>query len=320
MVKKIRNWGRWGDDDQIGTLNYITETNLLGAAACIRKGATFSLAISIDEDSVWSASGRRRNPIHLMTVDGGDANAFQSDALDEVEQERHFRKLWNKGLTRYNDDLIIMALQSSTQWDALSHVYFEDRHYNGIPSSSVTSFGATKLGIEHAALHGVVGRGVLLDVARYRGVPHIPEKGTILPKELEATAAAQHVQIRPGDIVLVRTGWWAQFPLIDDKATWRANCPGLDWRTAEWLHEMQVAAVAADNLAVEPSGSEEGSVALPLHVLCLREMGMMLGELWNLEGLAADCAQDSVYEFQLVAPPLRIRGGVGAPLNPIAIK
>jgi kynurenine formamidase len=124
------------------------------------------------------------------------------------------------------------------------------------------------------------------------------------------------VAIRSGDIILVRTGSLRRFRetgrgLFDDFA-------GLDWRCAAWLHEHQVAAVAADNVGVE-CGPQDGMM-LPLHMLCLRDMGMIFGEMWELDALAADCAADGIFEFQLVAPPLHVTGAVGSPVNPLAIK
>jgi kynurenine formamidase len=229
-------------------------------------------------------------------------------------------ELW-KGPMRFNDDYIIMPLQAATQWDALAHVYYEDQLYNGYPAQSVTSFGATKDGIDRVAARGmVVGRGVLLDVARHQGVEHLPAGAIIGPDELEATAAAQGVTVESGDILLVRTGWWLRYLADRDGATWGPTAPGISWRCAEWLSEHEVSAFASDNIAAETSTKEFPGVTLPFHMLALRDMGMMLGEMWNLEELGRDCAEDQVYEFMLVAQPLLIPGAVGSPLNPLAIK
>jgi len=222
-----------------------------------------------------------------------------------------------QGLMRFNDDYVIMPLQSSTQWDALSHVYYEDQMYNGFPAESVTSLGARYLSIDKADAKGIVSRGVLLDVARHRDVPYTAVGSPITPEELDEVARRQGVAIASGDIVLVRTGWCGNFRSGGDPAV---PISGLSWRCAEWLSDHQVAAVAADNVAVEGNDREIEGVSLPLHLLCLRDMGLMFGEMWNLDALAADCAEDGVWECQVIAPPLRIIGAVGTPLNPIAIK
>jgi kynurenine formamidase len=321
VADRVRNWGRWGADDELGTLNLITPDTVRAAAALVRRGAVFSLGLDIDENGIWGGSTFRRNPVHLMTVDGGDTALAEHLRNWSGPGQSILAAHWGRHLARFNDDMIFMPLQASTQWDALSHVYYDDQLYNGVPASAVTSQGATRHGIQAFAA-GIVSRGVLIDVARHRGVDHLPPNEWIEPAELDAALANQAVAVAKGDVVLVRTGWWAQFAPMADPARWRSGCPGLSWRCAEWLFEHDIAAVAADNTAVEVSRSqyEEDDQSMPMHLLCLRDMGLPFGELWNLEALAHDCASDGVYEFQLVAPPLRVTGAVGSPLNPLAIK
>ena len=318
--KSLRNWGRWGADDQLGTLNFIDPAKVREAAAAVRKGAIFPLGVNFDADLIWPAGMFRRNPIHVMTVDGGDA-ATLAEYLPGYggPSEQQLLEVW-KTPFRFADDMIIMPLQCGTQWDALSHAWYDDELYNGFSPSAVTSRGATKLSVDVVDAKGIVSRGVLLDVARHRGLDHMPPNSAIVPAELDQVAAAQGVEVRSGDIVLVRTGWWPQYAVMGDGTAWRAGCPGLSWTCAEWLHDHEIAAVASDNVALEAAEHAVEGMFLPLHGLCLRDMGLMLGELWNLEELAADCAADRVYEFQLTAPPLRVTGAVGSPVNPIAIK
>lgn len=318
---RLRNWGRWGADDQLGTLNFITPETVKRAASLVRRGAIFPLGINFDAYGPWGGSGFRRNPVHLMTVDGGDREMAAHLTGWGGATEAQMAHIWEGGPLRFNDDFIMMPLQGGTQWDALSHVYYDDQMYNGFPASAVTSFGATRNSIDQVDVKGVAGRGVLLDVAHHRRLPHVPENTPIRPEELDAVAQAQGVRIESGDIVLVRTGWWGVFERTRNGDTWIAGSPGLSWRCAEWLHRHEVAAVACDNIAVEASAAEvEGVPVLPMHLLCIRDMGMMLGEMWNLEALGRDCAADGVYEFQLVAPPLRVTGAVGSPINPLALK
>ena len=214
--------------------------------------------------------------------------------------------------------MIIMPLQAATQWDALSHVYYDDQLYNGFPARSVTSLGAYHCGIEKVDGKGITSRGVLLDLVRHRGAEVFLEHGNpITSEELDDVVRSQGVTVGRGDIVLIRTGWWARFLMTGNKTE---PYSGLDWRCAQWLHDHEIAAVAADNLQVEDPESGVEGVFLPFHLLTLRDMGLMLGEYWDLTALAEDCAADGVYEFQLVAPPLRFVGAVGSPVNPIAIK
>ncbi len=319
MADKVRNWGRWGEADELGTLNLITADKIKAAAALVRTGKVFSLGVNFDSSGPQSAYVPfRSNPVHLMTIDGGDAVAF----ADHVRGWGHpvaqsIGALFDNGLMRFNDDYIMMPLQAATQWDALSHVYYEDQLYNGFPANSVTSFGASRLAIDGVAVKGVTSRGVLLDVALSRGVSHLEIGEPISPDELDQVAEDQGVTVEPGDIVLVRTGWWEYFRATGDSMT---HGSGISWRCAEWLHEREVAAIAADNFAVEGADVEVDGVILALHCLCLRDMGLMFGELWDLSALSVDCAADGVYEFQLTAAPLRVTGGVGSPLNPVALK
>jgi kynurenine formamidase len=255
-----------------------------------------------------------------MTVDGGDARTLaqfggQWQANGTARQLGGF---FTDGLLRFNDDMIIMPLQAATQWDAYSHVYYEDQLYNGFPAESVTSQGAFHCGIDKVDVNGVVSRGVLLDVVRFRGAgDYLADGQPVTPEELDEVARVQRVEITSGDIVLVHTGWWERFIETGDGTV---SAAGLDWRCAQWLHEREAAAVAADNLMVEDPVSAVEGTFMPFHLLCLRDMGLMLGEYWDLTALSADCAADGVYEFQLVAPPLRVIGAVGSPLNPIALK
>jgi len=320
VAARIRNWGKWGDSDQIGTLNYITPEKVIAASRLVKRGRSFPLCAPFDADGPWSGSFFRRNPIRTMIVHGGDEQI--ADHLEGVggSLSEAFKAMY-QGPMRFADDVIVMNLQSGTQWDALSHVWYDHKLYNGFPAASVTGLGATRNGIEKVAEKGqVLTRGVLLDVARRRGLKHLAPNTIVTPEELETTMNAQGFKLEQGDVVLVRTGWWQRFVETRDGEGFLTGSPGLSWRCAEWLHEKKAAAVAVDNVAVEVSPAEIEGTTLLFHMLALREMGMMLGEIWDLEALGADCAQDHVYEFMLVAQPLLLPGAVGSPVAPLAIK
>jgi kynurenine formamidase len=320
VAERVRNWGKWGDSDQIGTLNYITPEKIIAASRLVKKGRSFPLCAPFDADGPWSGSFFRRNPIRTMIMHGGDEDIAQHLGPQGGSVGEAVKAMY-QGPMRFADDVIVMNLQSGTQWDALSHVWYESKMYNGFPAAAVTGLGAMRNGIEKVAEKGqVLTRGILLDVARRHNVKHLAPNTIVTPDELEATANAQGIRLEPGDVVIVRTGWWQHFVETRDGAGFLTGSPGLSWRCAEYLHDKKAAAVAVDNVAVEVSPPEIEGTTLLFHMLALREMGMMLGEMWDPEALAADCAQDHVYEFMLVAQPLLLPGAVGSPVAPLAIK
>lgn len=319
--RRVSNWGRWGPDDQLGTLNHITPEAIRHAASLVRKGRTISMGAPFNAQGPQGAHGLRRNPIHVMTVDGGDRDIDQLAREWMGPGEQWVADIYAQAPGRFTDDYVIMPLQSCTQWDALAHFFYEDKLYNGFPAKAVTSLGATRGAIDPVAERGqVTGRGVLLDVARHRGVDRLGADEIIPPEELEAVAKAQGVAIRPGDILVIRTGWYKEWLDKRDEQTWAWQSPGVSWLCAEWCHQRDIAAVAADNVGVEVMKSEIEGLWSPFHMLALRDMGMLLGEIWDLEAIGQDCAGDGVYEFLLVAQALNISGAVGSPINPIAIK
>ena len=182
----------------------------------------------------------------------------------------------------------------------------------------VGASGATRNGIDKVG--AIVGRGVLLDVARRRGVERLPGGDVITPDDLEAAERAEGVRVERGDVLLVRTGHLRVFTIDQNREGYMRVMPGLGIACVEWLHGREIAAVATDTSAVEVIPFEDPAVPLPVHALCIRDMGLTLGEMFDLDGLAEDCARDGVWEFLFSAPPLVVTGGTGSPLNPVAIK
>jgi kynurenine formamidase len=301
IAGKVSNWGRWGADDEIGTLNLVTREVLRRAAACVKRGVVFSLGLPLDANGPMTGMGGRVNPIHLMSMIDVGLDA-RPDSI------------------RFADDYITMPLQCATQWDSLAHAWYGGKLYNGRPAATITAFGAAKNGIDKLARRGVVSRGVLLDVARGRGVDRLASGEVVRPADLEAAEAAERVRVESGDVLLVRTGWLSVFRVDGDRDRYRMAGPGLGIDCVEWLHAREVAAVATDTYMVEIYPGEDPAVVLPLHMLCIRDMGLTLGEMFALDELAADCAADGTWDFLFTAPPLPVTGGVGSPINPLAVK
>ncbi len=302
IAQRVSNWGRFGPEDERGTLNLITPEAVKRAAAAVRRGRVFSLGLPFGSEGPQTGVFGRFNPHHYMTVLG------QRMGPDPA------------GFS-YSDDVIHMPLQCATQWDSLAHVHYEERIYNGFPVGEVLSLaGAARGGIEKAAKDGILSRGILLDLARWRGVERLPAESEIGPEDLDAAARGQGTRPESGDILLVRTGHIQCFTRDADRAAFAGPQPGLGMRCALWLHRHGIAAVCADNVAVEPLPGADPGNPIPLHMLCLRDMGMMFGEMLDLEELARDCAADGVFEFLFSAPPLPVTRGIGSPINPLAVK
>jgi len=302
MATKVSNWGRWGPADELGTLNLISPDAVRRGAACVRTGRAFTLGCTFGHDGpqVGDFVGRF-NPHHYMTAVGTGFGEFPG--------------------FEFNDDVIVMPLQSSTQWDSLAHVQYDNRLYNDVPADqAVNSYGAFKCGIDRQAEVAYASRGVLLDIARARGVERLTTGTVITPDDLDAALDAAGLRIEPGDVLLLRTGHITTWTVDGDRPGFNYGAPGIGMDVVPWLRAHDVAAIASDTTLVEVMPSEDARLISPVHLLTIRDMGLPLGEIFDLEGLAADCADDGVYELQFVAQPLKVAQGIGSPINPIAIK
>jgi kynurenine formamidase len=311
-AKRYGNWGRWGADDGVGTVNFVDEAKRTAAAALVRRGATFSLSLPFDENGPQFGWKRRVNPVHTM----------MSTGMDTPEQMG-----LPHGLS-VADDAVFMPLQCSTQWDGLGHVFDHGVAWNGrVAREVVTSEGDHATGIERIAAP-VVGRGVLLDVGRALGDDgELPDGCPITSADLAETIRRQGTTsgVGRGDIVLVRTGQLSRVRRgLTEGRGWGSYAggpaPGLSFETAGWLHGTEIAAVATDTWGVEVRPNEWPDAMQPLHQVALPHIGLLLGEMWDLDALAADCAGDGVYEFLLAAQPLPFTRAVGSPVNPVAVK
>ncbi|MGE0798599.1 MAG: cyclase family protein [Lautropia sp.] len=311
------SWGIFGRDDELGTLNFITPERVRHAASLIRRGDRFNLDKALDAFTPPLAS-HRRNPVHRIVSNSTD---HRDDYVDGL------------------------YLQGSSQIDSLRHFRHGDYgFYNGHPDSDIVA-GKPTLGINRYAEHGIVGRGVLLDLERYlarqgRALDHRagePFRAALL----DEVADAQGVAFHSGDIVMVRTGWMAHyFNVLTDaeRASLPANLcsPGLlqEQASVRWLWDRQVSVIASDNVGIEAFPLPERSPLLSrrdmacgcfsghaamMHPTIIGLLGLCLGELWDLEALARDCAATGIYECMVSCKPLNLTGGVGSPANAMAI-
>jgi kynurenine formamidase len=306
---RLKNWDRWGSNDEIGTLNYTQPEDIVAAARLVQKGKVMSLALPFDNRGPQGGktdypSTGRFNPVHVMLRTGTDA---YSGVLDD-------RKICTA------DDVVIMPMQCGTQWDALSHVFYKNQMWNGYDCRNVSSLGAQKCGIEKTK-DRMVGRGVFFDIARMLGGEPLPDGFPITNELLDRAEEFFKTEVRRGDFLIVRTGHMER-KLAE--GTWDGysggDAPGLAFETLDWLYKKKVSAIATDTWGVEVRPNEIEEAVSPFHWIAIPIIGLTLGEIFYLAELSADCLEDGRYEFLFVAPTLPVTGGVGSPVNPLAIK
>ena len=286
--ERFSNWGRWGEDDELGTLNHISKATRRAAAALVRDGRSVSLAHPI----ATKPGPRNPNPAdHRMEIIAGVA------AMDYIGLSYH-------GFV-------------NTHIDALCHIFTPDGQlYNGRPSSEVTDEGARTCSVDHWR-EGIVTRGVLYDIPRLRGTDHVTLDAPVHGWELEDAAKAEGVEPRSGDAVLVRSGadaFYATDP--EHEGPMSKPSPGVHASTLEFLYEHNAALLGWDLME---AGAQGYSTALPIHMIAIPYMGMPLLDNADLEHVAERCAELGRWEFQLVVAPLIVLGGTGSPVNPIAV-
>jgi kynurenine formamidase len=304
MVRKYRTWHLYGPDDELGAANRVTQATVSAALAAPRRGRVFQLAIPLASTGPLTGKSGRVNPQHVMLRHGGDI--MLADGGPHTVD--------------YTDDVVYMPMQSATQWDGLCHIFYGGRTYNGRGPESVDGTGARSSSITNL-IDRCVGRGVLLDIPRWLGVDWLEAGAAIQGSDLAACAEHEGVDVGPGDFVLLRTGWLAR---SRQAGTWEgylgSSAPGLGVSAADYICPRGAVAVASDTAVGEAIPFETADIRLPLHVLLLVNAGIYLGEMWDLENLAEDCAAEGTYDCLLVAPPLPVTGAVGSPVTPIAIR
>jgi kynurenine formamidase len=299
------SWGVWGDDDQVGTINVLTEESVLSGAACVRTGKVFPLNWDLElPDPAFFG----RQPLKHTIV-----------SLHESAHDDYYDSFYP---------------QQSSQWDSLSHVgHPEHGFYNGRTSADFTGKPGSKNGIDQWATRGIVGRGVLLDVERYfaaTGASYDPSTTVEITVDiLEAVAKHQGTTFQEGDLLMLRTGWMGWYERADAAtradlgvdSDARITLPGFaagdEMLRFFWDNHFAAAATDTPTFEAWPHQMVPGGY---LHFDLLAMLGFPLGEMFSLEGLAADCAADGRYEFLFTSAPLNKVGGVGSPPNAIAIK
>jgi kynurenine formamidase len=295
LFEKVSNWGRWGKDDQRGALNFITNKKRAAAARLVRTGEVVSMALALD---TVAAVDNLAPTIHLMTQVGHDSHdLFLPHSADYFAVAPHSA--------------------ATTHLDALCHVFFERKMYNGFSAAEVGSRGAMKCAID-VSRDGIVSRGVLLDIARLKKVKWIELGEKIFPDDLDAAEKAQGVHVGEGDVLLVRTGRSAR---RKEKGGWDAlkmGMAGLDASCLGWLHDHRIAILGGDggNDAL-PSGYDE--LTFPIHTGTLVFMGVHLIDNVDLDAVSAKCASLGRSEFLCSIAPLILERGTASPVNPLAM-
>jgi len=298
LFQKVSNWGRWGPDDQKGTLNYITPAHVCKAASLVRSGRSVSLAIPVNK---VAGPDNPHPAIHHMTMtyDVGAGSGEPQFAMDFLGCEFHG--------------------DCHTHIDALCHVAYKGQLYNGKPISTVTSQGAQTMDIT-AYAHGIVGRGVLLDIPRLRGVKWLEPGEAVTYEELQEAEKSEGVKLGEADILLFRTGHHRRRMEL---GPWNNGYDGegkagLDPRAILLLHERKVAAFLPDGDGETVPSNVEG-IPYPIHALQITAMGMAASDSLQFEELVKVCEDEKRWEFMVVCSPLRVPAATGSLFNPIAI-
>lgn len=302
------NWGRWGDGDEVGALNFLTNAEVLRGVRSVRQGKVFTCGEVICDprgDPLWPgrAPAKRETTIDKQSYVRGDMPSLPGGA-------------------EFTDDRIEMFLQGSTQFDALGHVWYDDKLWNGYPASG-TNGGMEKASILPIARRGVVGRGVLLDMAAYKGKQHLEKGDLVSLEDLLGCAERQGVAIEKHDILCLRTGF-LQLLHVQGAERFYENFvePGLTYspELVNWFHEREIPCLATDTISNETEFDPAVGIQIPLHCALMRNLGIAFNEICNFEALVEDCHADGQWDFLYAAAPLKVSEATGAPVNVLAVK
>lgn len=298
IFEQVKNWGRWGKDDEAGALNLITEDVRKRAAACIRHGRAVSCAYEV---AVQPAIDNPHPALHMMIAAGDDC-LFPEIGLETTS------------------DFVGLAFHgmATSHLDALCHVHVNGKMYNGFPGTDVKSTGAKRNSVM-CARNGIVSRGVLLDVPCAKGLRWLEPGTPITVADLEATERAHGVRVTEGDILLVATGRDARRAEHGPWVPFREGMAGLHPECVPWLHARGVAVLGCDGVSDVVPGVPIERWGMPIHQCTLVAMGVHLLDNLKLDELGAACTEHRQYDFQFTVAPLRVERGTGSPCNPIAV-
>jgi kynurenine formamidase len=302
-LDQLSNWSRWGADDERGTLNLIDAATVRTAAGLVRSGEVVSCARPVSY---------RRTP-HSVTGQAGDRMAWKNPPLQFVIGPGDLSQPGDK-TAKFGNDAFLIAPHGSviTHLDAPSHLLYQGLMYNGIPAAQLSLAGGAQRGSVEPAAAGIVGHGVLLDVAWALGRDGLAAGEAIFPGDLQACERAAGVRAGAGDIVLVRSGFRGRRP--DGSLDGR---PGLQAACLPWLRERDIAVLGSDvTQDIQPHGYAFGS---PIHTVGIWSLGLWLLDNCALDDLAAACLRHQRWEFLLSIAPLTLQGGTGSPVNPLAL-
>ena len=300
-MTSLSNWGRWGEDDQLGCLNLITPAKRVQAASLVKDGVAVSCARDISTEMAPDVSYQ----VQRYMADSGEGRDTDSPE----------RQATRRGAAEFVG--MVFHGTTITHIDALSHYSWQGQMYNGKPASLVTSREGAQTHSIEAASDGIVTRGVLLDIARLHDVDWLSPDVPVMPEDLEAAERLEGVHVEEGDILLVRTGQFRKrqvlgpVPLTEPMTACQVAC-------APWLKERGVAMLGTDT-SNDVRPHPYSSLPSPMHIVCLVSLGLWLIDNANLEELAEACRQRGRYEFMLAMGPLRLRNVTGSPVNPVAV-
>lgn len=291
LFNEVSNWGRWGEDDELGTLNLITPEKRRSAAGLVRAGRTVSLALELNKIAdPWNIHPFK-HVVNLAEMAGHQV------AGDVYTIDLH-------GLVH-------------THLDSLPHFAHKGYFYNGVPYEEAKASGAARLGVENIGKNGIVSRGVLVDMPHFLGVEYLKPGYAITADDIVAWEKQHGVTIGAGDVLLIRTGRWAK---LAQEGHWNflEAAAGVHVSLASWLRQRDVAVLGSDGVSDTAPSAVEG-MAMPVHVLALVALGLPLLDNLDLEVLAEESQRSGRPTFLFVASPMRVPGGTGAPINPLAI-
>lgn len=306
LANSPSNWKKWGEDDEIGALNYLTPDIIYSSVQTIQTGKTFTLGLKVKSDSP-NLPGRFPTA-HFMSQDKG---AYETNKVDTLE-----------GGNQFADDVVLMDCHGPTHCDALGHTWYDNQAWNGFDASETKS-GMGRASITPIAEKGIVGRAVLLDVASYKGVKYLSMNYQVTLEDILKTVEYQNSEIHKGDIILLRTGI---FNLYFEKGaeTFYSdfNEPGITYEPdlVNWFYENEISVFGSDTIMNEQMKSSTVNAVAPMHAALSRNLGVVFNENLWLDQWAEDCISDGKYDGLYVTAPLKVEYGSAGPVNPVVIK